>query len=145
MRMKSKRPETQESTDRAVSPVIGVILMVAITVILAAVIAAFVLDLGSGLDSNAQASVSIDGDDSDRVTVTATSLANADAVTIVSEDDDTWDEVTIDVQGDSEIIDYDGGSGDPVGDYSVIAHYNTDYDEREGATRVGSFTLTDGT
>jgi archaeal flagellin N-terminal-like domain len=32
--------------DRGVSPVIGVILMVAITVILAAVIAAFVLDLG---------------------------------------------------------------------------------------------------
>ena len=34
--------------ERAVSPVIGVILMVAITVILAAVIAAFVLDLGPG-------------------------------------------------------------------------------------------------
>ena len=32
--------------ERAVSPVIGVILMVAITVILAAVIAAFVLDIG---------------------------------------------------------------------------------------------------
>ncbi|USZ71987.1 type IV pilin [Natronosalvus halobius] len=34
-------------SERAVSPVIGVILMVAITVILAAVIAAFVLDLGA--------------------------------------------------------------------------------------------------
>lgn len=34
--------------DRAVSPVIGVILMVAITVILAAVIAAFVLGIGPG-------------------------------------------------------------------------------------------------
>ena len=34
--------------ERAVSPVIGVILMVAITVILAAVIAAFVLDIGPG-------------------------------------------------------------------------------------------------
>jgi flagellin-like protein len=34
------------STDRAVSPVIGVILMVAITVILAAVIGAFVLEIG---------------------------------------------------------------------------------------------------
>lgn len=41
------------TTDRAVSPVIGVILMVAITVILAAVIGAFVLDLGSGLEENA--------------------------------------------------------------------------------------------
>jgi flagellin-like protein len=35
-----------ESSDRAVSPVIGVILMVAITVILAAVIGAFVLEIG---------------------------------------------------------------------------------------------------
>lgn len=43
----------QFETDRAVSPVIGVILMVAITVILAAVIGAFVLDLGSGLEENA--------------------------------------------------------------------------------------------
>ncbi|GAB3673728.1 type IV pilin [Halopiger thermotolerans] len=35
--------------ERAVSPVIGVILMVAITVILAAVIATFVMDLGSNM------------------------------------------------------------------------------------------------
>jgi flagellin-like protein len=39
------RPRS-ESGDRAVSPVIGVILMVAITVILAAVIGAFVLEIG---------------------------------------------------------------------------------------------------
>lgn len=37
--------------ERGVSPVIGVILMVAITVILAAVIGAFVLNLGSNLGS----------------------------------------------------------------------------------------------
>ena len=37
---------TGESENRAVSPVIGVILMVAITVILAAVIGAFVLEIG---------------------------------------------------------------------------------------------------
>ncbi|WP_092932409.1 type IV pilin [Natrinema hispanicum] len=39
--------------ERAVSPVIGVILMVAVTVILAAVIAAFVMDMGSGLGESA--------------------------------------------------------------------------------------------
>ena len=39
------------SDDRAVSPVIGVILMVAITVILAAVIGSFVLGLGDQLDN----------------------------------------------------------------------------------------------
>ena len=49
--------------ERAVSPVIGVILMVAITVILAAVIAAFVLDIGPGDTTiSASADVSTDGD-----------------------------------------------------------------------------------
>jgi flagellin-like protein len=42
--------------DDAVSPVIGVILMVAITVILAAVIGAFVLGLGGGQSKTPQAS-----------------------------------------------------------------------------------------
>ncbi|MFA9502659.1 type IV pilin [Natrinema sp. H-ect1] len=46
--------------ERAVSPVIGVILMVAITVILAAVIAAFVLDLGQGQEANPQAGIQFD-------------------------------------------------------------------------------------
>ncbi len=49
--------------DDAVSPVIGVILMVAITVILAAVIATFVLGLGDSLSNQApQASFTCDGD-----------------------------------------------------------------------------------
>ena len=51
--------------DRGVSPVIGVILMVAITVILAAVIGTFVLGLGDSLGDNqptAQLSVSLSGD-----------------------------------------------------------------------------------
>ncbi|MDZ7702013.1 MAG: type IV pilin N-terminal domain-containing protein [Halobacteriales archaeon] len=46
--------------ERAVSPVIGVILMVAITVILAAVIGTFVLDLGQSAGQSApQASLSV--------------------------------------------------------------------------------------
>ena len=52
-----------KTDDRAVSPVIGVILMVAITVILAAVIGTFVLGLGDSLGDNqptAQLSVDID-------------------------------------------------------------------------------------
>jgi flagellin-like protein len=49
------------SDDDAVSPVIGVILMVAITVILAAVIATFVLGLGDQVSNTApQASFSFD-------------------------------------------------------------------------------------
>jgi flagellin-like protein len=58
--------------DDAVSPVIGVILMVAITVILAAVIATFVLGLGEQVSDTApQASFSFESDSSaDTVTVT---------------------------------------------------------------------------
>ena len=55
--------------EEAVSPVIGVILMVAITVILAAVIAAFVLEMGDNLPENKDVYVTtklgvIPGDDS---------------------------------------------------------------------------------
>ncbi|WP_281193364.1 type IV pilin N-terminal domain-containing protein [Halorubrum sp. F4] len=56
-------PNPFDSDDRAVSPVIGVILMVAITVILAAVIGTFVLGLGDSLGDNqptTQLDVSID-------------------------------------------------------------------------------------
>jgi flagellin-like protein len=54
--------------DQAVSPVIGVILMVAITVILAAVIGTFVLGLGDQLQQNApQATFSVDFQSSDTV------------------------------------------------------------------------------
>ena len=58
--------------DDAVSPVIGVILMVAITVILAAVIATFVLGLGDNLSNTApQASFGFDYSESpDELTVT---------------------------------------------------------------------------
>ena len=57
--------------DRAVSPVIGVILMVAITVILAAVIGTFVLGLGDQVSESApQASFSFEFNDSDGVNIT---------------------------------------------------------------------------
>jgi flagellin-like protein len=57
--------------DRAVSPVIGVILMVAITVILAAVIGTFVLGLGDQVSESApqaQFSFEYDGDDDVNIT-----------------------------------------------------------------------------
>jgi len=57
--------------ERAVSPVIGVILMVAITVILAAVIGTFVLNLGQGIQQTApQASFSFDYNTDTNVTIT---------------------------------------------------------------------------
>jgi flagellin-like protein len=61
-------------TDRAVSPVIGVILMVAITVILAAVIGTFVLGLGDNIQTNVQAGATVQASASaDTITVTFTS------------------------------------------------------------------------
>lgn len=51
--MKLSIPNIDVDDDRAVSPVIGVILMVAITVILAAVIGAFVLNLGQSVGQTA--------------------------------------------------------------------------------------------
>jgi flagellin-like protein len=57
--------------DRAVSPVIGVILMVAITVILAAVIGTFVLGLGDQVSESApQAQFTFDYDGADQVNLT---------------------------------------------------------------------------
>ena len=58
--MKLKNLFNDSNDSRAVSPVIGVILMVAITVILAAVIGSFVLGLGQDVDSAPQASFNFD-------------------------------------------------------------------------------------
>jgi len=73
--------------DDAVSPVIGVILMVAITVILAAVIGTFVLDLGQNAASQqASAGVSVSGN-----TATLTSLGDSTDGIKCSEDTDITD------------------------------------------------------
>jgi flagellin-like protein len=72
--------------DRAVSPVIGVILMVAITVILAAVIGTFVLGLGSGQSANPSVAVTYDGGSD---TARITSIDKADKVTITWEGSST--------------------------------------------------------
>jgi flagellin-like protein len=68
--------------DSAVSPVIGVILMVAITVILAAVIGSFVLNLGGSLEQSApQASFGFDYNTS----------ANPNTVDVTHQSGDTID------------------------------------------------------
>lgn len=74
--------------ERAVSPVIGVILMVAITVILAAVIAAFVLDLGDSVGQEPQAGVDVSANSSNSsyAVVSVTSMGNSDGVAVVGDD-----------------------------------------------------------
>lgn len=69
------------SNERGVSPVIGVILMVAITVVLSAVIGTFVLDLGptsGGAPPSASLSVMADAD-ADNVTIRHTGGDGLDA------------------------------------------------------------------
>ncbi|ELK55821.1 type IV pilin [Haloferax volcanii] len=86
--------------DSAVSPVIGVILMVAITVILAAVIGTFVLGLGDQVsETSPQASFDFDyTNTSGDLTIThesGTSI-DADSVSIsgpVGDDGDTWADI----------------------------------------------------
>ncbi len=79
--------------DRAVSPVIGVILMVAITVILAAVIGTFVLGLGDQVQSTTpQASF---GFDTSEQTISGTTFT---AVTVTHESGDSIAESDISVQ-----------------------------------------------
>ncbi len=65
------RPSALIADDDAVSPVIGVILMVAITVILAAVIGTFVLGIGNETTNPPQAQFDFEADGGD-VTVTHT-------------------------------------------------------------------------
>ncbi|AXG11303.1 type IV pilin [Haloplanus rubicundus] len=89
--------------DRAVSPVIGVILMVAITVILAAVIGTFVLGLGDQVSDNApQASFSFDfNDGGDGFDGTSDDIVN-----ITHEGGETIENSTLSVSGDDSGLTY---------------------------------------
>ena len=71
-----------ESDYRAISPVIGVVIMVAITVVLAAVIGVFVLDLGNDIDKNVQAGANVKGN-SDEGTISITYTHKEDAEYLV--------------------------------------------------------------
>ena len=102
--------------ERAVSPVIGVILMVAITVILAAVIAAFVLDIGPG-DSTITAAADV-SDDGEEITVEITSGGgDIDGLAIVNDQGTvvavTDDAITVSTGGTYET---DNGDFDEDGD-----------------------------
>ncbi|WP_076610320.1 type IV pilin [Natronorubrum thiooxidans] len=138
--------------ERAVSPVIGVILMVAITVILAAVIAAFVLDLGDSMgDGNVNAGVSSDVSNSDgEVTLSVETMGDADYFRlggdVVSGDeanlegnlDATGDTVTLTLADNTGSINNNPGSGvqalnEQEGEANIVAV------DGDSETVVGSF------
>jgi len=138
--------KTFELDDQAVSPVVGVILMVAITVILAAVIGTFVLDLGGQVKQNAQAGVSFDEsptgqiDTTDdgtnnpdtetyEVTVQLNSIQNADSLTITASDNDNTQ------------IENEGGNADPTTESDATDNGGSDledYDPVVGTSSVSS-------
>ena len=81
-----KLQSQSNAEDRAVSPVIGVILMVAITVILAAVIGTFVLGLGESVEQNPTAGVTVEENE-----VTLVSLGpNTDGIVCVPGGPETY-------------------------------------------------------
>ena len=132
MQIKQTLKEFVTGDERGVSPVIGVILMVAITVILAAVIGTFVLGLGDSVQQNAQAGVSFSQESLDsggfEVTVTVNSVQSADSIEyqVINAQDSDSDEGTDGFSsntiaasvGTTEII----GDGDPLesGDRIVV-------------------------
>ncbi|ELY46186.1 type IV pilin [Natronorubrum tibetense] len=113
--------------ERAVSPVIGVILMVAITVILAAVIAAFVLDLGDNMGSGSvSAGVSTDVSNSDEeVSITIDSMGDAEYFELRG--DAQRDDLDLDQTGDSVTVSTTDTSGaealltSTTGDVNIVA------------------------
>lgn len=100
--------------DSGVSPVVGVILMVAVTVILAAVIGSFVLDLGSSVSQSAQAGVSFDesvGTSSVDIQLTTVQAADSIWVTSSSSSGTFTGGVTGEYNSDEEIGNTSTGDG----------------------------------
>ncbi|MDF1532268.1 MAG: type IV pilin N-terminal domain-containing protein, partial [ANME-2 cluster archaeon] len=80
--MKANRKFTRD--EDAVSPVIGVILMVAITVILAAVIAAFVFGMGSSLSKQYVVAATVSQISSSKIDITYAGGPDADALDYIN-------------------------------------------------------------
>ena len=114
--------------DDAVSPVIGVILMVAITVILAAVIAAFVLDLGDTDEAAPTVNFEFDYDqDASELTVIHGQGDNFDADEVslagvnIEDGSDGFDGTSLD-----ELSEFDSGDEVSAGD-----RFTLDFDDGE--------------
>ncbi|WP_129114557.1 type IV pilin [Halegenticoccus tardaugens] len=123
--------------ERAVSPVIGVILMVAITVILAAVIGTFVLGLGDSVGNQTpQVSLSFEQDGSD-LTVTHEGGGDIDIgdLRIAGEADGDLPSDTTIQTGDSFTVTLTSGA---EGEEIRIV-----YDDGDASGTLGTFELTE--
>ena len=117
--------------DDAVSPVIGVILMVAITVILAAVIATFVLGLGDQVSNTApQASFSFDWDGEG---------GTEDTLNVTHDGGDTIKAKNLYVRGDAGT---DSSRSTNVGETELGESWDN-YDTESGATSFSTISASD--
>ncbi len=123
--------------DDAVSPVIGVILMVAITVILAAVIAAFVLGLGDTNDVAPNVSFDYDYDETNTaLDVTVTSGDTFDAERVSFEGDDGG--VTVDTDFSSQVTSGDTAELSSVSSGETVRIIWTS-ESGDTSSEIGSF------
>ena len=108
--------KAQEKTD-AVSPVIGVILLVAVTVALVALATVIVFDIGSDVSDTADATVQLEQQGNN---ITATVIRNENVDTFTLSDSQSPTNVTLNNVGDTESIDL-SNSTNASGSVSVIA------------------------
>jgi len=100
--------------DRAVSPVIGVILMVAITVILAAVIGTFVLGLGDQVQSTTpQASFGFDTSDGKEI------------VTITHETGDSIEPSSLSISSTQSFVEANNGTSESTKSSKVWGNFDS--------------------
>ena len=99
--------------DSAVSPVIGVILMVAITVILAAVIGTFVLGLGDNVESTPTAQFDIDFNDDQITHEGGDAIPENQLDYIVAGSSNDWGTSDTEVTA-GDLVSFSASSGDEV-------------------------------
>lgn len=144
----TKLSERINRTDeRAVSPVIGVILMVAITVILAAVIGTFVLDLGQSAGQTApQASLSVEADTgSDNITIDhngGDGLSDGDTRIQIT-DESSGDTITFEPGNTSEVWTV-GQEMDISTSPTATLEYSSVFSARNQSDSGGPFTIDSG-
>lgn len=135
-----------ERTDRAVSPVIGVILMVAITVILAAVIGTFVLDIGQSAGQTApQASLSVSANTvTNNITISHSGgdALDSSKTRVVIENASSGSTVSYGVTSSPEIF---AVGGKTVANTSGTAYIDWNNDGGSVNADSGSFSIVSGT
>jgi flagellin-like protein len=112
----------KNSLESGVSPVVGVILMVAVTVILAAVIGSFVTGLSDNLEANPSAGVTFDEDASNSsVDVQIVSIEDADSLNVTTD-------------GGADVTNF---GSDSVGDTATVFNLSPDEQITVTATLEG--------